>query len=75
VAPNTPPIARFTFSCSRLTCHFDGTGSSDADGTIDSYRWDFGDGTSARGGTADHSHAHAAAYPVTLTVTDNAGAT
>jgi hypothetical protein len=75
VAPNMPPTARFAFSCSGLTCHLDGTGSSDADGTIASYAWDFGDKTSARGSTADHTYAQGANYAVTLTVTDDAGAT
>jgi hypothetical protein len=75
VVPNTPPTARFTFRCSDLRCHFAGTGSSDADGTIANYAWDFGDGTSISGSSADHTYAYAASYAVTLTVTDNAGAT
>jgi predicted CxxxxCH...CXXCH cytochrome family protein len=75
VLPNMSPTARFTFSCSGLTCHFDGTGSSDADGSITSYAWDFGDGTSAGGSNADHTYAHAVGQVVTLTVTDNGGAT
>jgi predicted CxxxxCH...CXXCH cytochrome family protein len=75
VAPNTPPTARFTFSCSGLTCHFDGTGSSDDDRTIASYAWDFGDGSGVGGSTADHTYRHAAGYIVTLTVTNNNGAT
>ena len=53
---------------------FDGTGSTDPDGTITSYEWDFGDGST--GGTATPTHTYAADgnYTVTLTVTDDAGA-
>jgi hypothetical protein len=75
VQANTPPTARFMFICDGLTCHFDGTGSTDADGTIASYIWDFGDATSASGSTADHAYPLAAGYVVTLTVTDDGGAT
>jgi PKD repeat protein len=56
---------------------FDGTGSSDPDGTIDAYDWDFGDGTIAldAGPTPTHTYATANTFNVTLTVTDDAGAT
>jgi PKD repeat protein len=72
---NTPPLASFTFSCSALTCSVDGSSSSDPDGSIANYAWDFGDGTNGSGTTAAHSYSRAAAYTVILTVTDNAGAT
>ncbi|MEO1643969.1 MAG: PKD domain-containing protein, partial [Chloroflexota bacterium] len=54
---NTPPTADFTFLCSDLTCNFDGSGSSDSDGTINSYAWDFGDTTTAGGQTPSHTFA------------------
>ena len=55
---------------------FDGSGSTDSDGTVDSYAWDFGDNTAAgSGATPDHTYAAAGTYQVTLTVTDNKGAT
>lgn len=72
---NTPPNAAFTSNCSSLNCDFDGQSSSDNDGTIDSYSWDFGDGNSASGATPSHSYASSGTYNVTLTVTDNQGAT
>jgi hypothetical protein len=70
-----PPTARFAFSCSALMCSFDANGSSDTDGTIQSYTWNFGDGTSSSGIITAHSYAQSAAYLVTLMVTDNDGAT
>jgi PKD repeat protein/uncharacterized protein YjiK len=54
---------------------FDGSGSSDVDGTILSYDWDFGDGTSGSGATPVHAYAVAGTYTVVLTVTDNNGST
>ena len=75
IATNTPPIARFSFGCSALSCNFDASGSSDSDGTIDAYTWSFGDEASGSGRTAEHSYSVSGAYTVTLTVTDDTGAT
>src|SRR5207244_3004476 len=73
-APNQPPSAAFTSSCNGLACSFTDQ-SSDPDGTIATWRWDFGDG-SAAGTTRNPSHTYSAggSYTVTLTVTDNQGA-
>jgi PKD repeat protein len=73
--PNQPPTASFTSNCNLLTCSFDGGGSSDPDGTIASYAWDFGDGSTDTTNTATPSHTYSAEgpYTVTLTVTDNRG--
>jgi PKD repeat protein len=60
---------------SPLTVSFDGSGSGDADGTISSYRWSFGDGSSATGMTVDHTYNSAGQFTAVLTVTDNDGDT
>ncbi|MDH2423834.1 S8 family serine peptidase [Sphaerisporangium sp. TRM90804] len=74
---NQPPIARFADSCvgATLTCAFDGSSSTDADGTIVSYAWTFGDGGTATGATASHTYAVGGTYTVTLTTTDDGGET
>jgi hypothetical protein len=72
---NTPPIARFTFTCMASTCDFDGSGSADPDGGTLAYAWDFRDGNGGGGQSVSHTYGHAGAYTVTLTVTDNAGGT
>jgi serine protease len=65
------PTASFTSSCTDLSCSFDGSGSSDSDGNIVSYAWDFGDNSTGSGVTPSHTYAAAGTYDVTLTVTDN----
>jgi PKD repeat protein len=74
VQANTPPVARFTFSCSGLTCSFDGSSSADSDGSIAAHAWNFGDGAGGSGVIASHSYGLASSYTVTLTVTDDRGA-
>ncbi|SCL22600.1 Concanavalin A-like lectin/glucanases superfamily protein [Micromonospora rhizosphaerae] len=75
---NQPPVADLAPSCSGLVCTFSAAGSSDADGAIQDHRWDFGDGSTADTDsvpTTSHTYAAAGTYPVTLTVTDDRGAT
>lgn len=70
---NQPPTASFTFSCNDLTCDFDAS-SSDDDGTIDNYSWDFGDGETGNGVATSHNFGGDGTYVVELAVTDNQGA-
>ena len=72
---NDAPVAGFSFSCTDLDCGFT-DGSSDIDGTIAAWAWDFGDGATSPAQSPTHSYAAVdGTYTVTLTVTDNQGAT
>ncbi|WP_021599638.1 PKD domain-containing protein [Actinomadura welshii] len=71
--PNQTPNAAFTSNCDALDCAFNASGSSDPDGTIASYEWDFGDGETGTGATPEHAYDEAGTYTVKLTVTDNRG--
>lgn len=76
---NQSPVAGFTFAPTapqiNAWVQFDGTSSSDQDGSIANYAWDFGDGTTDSGSLIWHRFSNAGAFVVTLTVTDNDGAT
>ena len=74
VKPNVPPTASFTTSCDYLDCDFTST-STDLDGTVDGYAWDFGDGETGTGATPNHVYANPGTYTITLTATDNESAT
>ncbi|MBA8792666.1 PKD repeat protein [Friedmanniella endophytica] len=74
-APNQAPTAAFTSSTQNLAATFDGTGSSDPDGTVASYAWDFGDQSTGTGAKPSHTYTAAGTYTVKLTVTDDQGAT
>ncbi len=54
---------------------FDGSASSDADGTIVNFDWTFGDGTAGSGARPTHVYSSAGTYTVVLTVTDDSGRT
>ncbi|WP_259614120.1 PKD domain-containing protein [Microbacterium paraoxydans] len=70
---NALPTASFTVAASGLTVSADASASSDDDGTLRSYRWDWGDGTTGEGATTSHTYATAGTRTVTLTVTDDGG--
>jgi DNA-binding beta-propeller fold protein YncE len=75
IVPNQPPHATFTPATNGLTASFNAGGSTDSDGTVARYDWDFGDGTTAANGgaTPSHTFAKAGTYQVTVTETDNEG--
>jgi len=76
---NEPPLAVITVSEPQgkapLSITFSAADSSDPDGSIAAYLWDFGDGSSASGVTVEHSYTEAADYTVTLQVQDDGGET
>ncbi|MGB9135286.1 MAG: PKD domain-containing protein [Candidatus Bathyarchaeia archaeon] len=76
---NRSPVASFTESATSAptgtAIQFNASNSYDPDGTIVSYFWDFGDGTNGTGIFISHVYADDADYVVTLTITDNDGAT
>jgi PKD repeat protein len=74
-ATNQAPVASFTDSEAGLKASFDGTGSHDPDGSIASYAWTFGDGTSATSASPNHTYGATGDYTVSLTVTDDQGGT
>ena len=74
---NKPPVASATASVTSgsapLAVAFNGAGSSDPDGTVVAYDWNFGDFTTGSGAITSHTFTQPGTYPVTLTVTDNRG--
>ncbi|MBA3707762.1 MAG: PKD domain-containing protein, partial [Planctomycetes bacterium] len=77
-AGNQPPVARVsatpTSGTAPVSVAFDGSTSSDPDGSIASYAWNFGDGTTGSGASSSHTYSAAGSYTARLTVTDNGGA-
>jgi len=76
--PNQPPVARAGGPYSGSpgqAIQFNGAASTDPDGTVVSYAWTFGDGATGNGSQPTHAYSPVGTYTVTLTVTDNSGAT
>jgi len=71
---NLPPVANFTFTTNYLTATFTDT-STDPDGSVVAWSWNFGDGATSTLRDPVHTYAAAGTYNVTLTATDNDGAT
>jgi len=76
LAPTARILASSTVGYAALTVSFDANTSSDNDGQINGYAWDFDDGgATATGTTATHTFTEPGGYNVRLTVTDDDGAT
>ena len=72
-APNAAPTARIEQTFAGRTVAADGSTSTDADGSIVKYLWEFGDGTTAEGLKPMHTYTQAGTYLVTLAVQDDRG--
>ena len=72
---NAPPVAAFDFNCSAQECTFTDA-STDADGTVASWAWDFGDGNTSTEQSPVHTYVvtELTTFDVDLTVTDDDGA-
>ena len=78
VKPNEPPVADFSYSPAQPKAgekvKFDGSSSTDPDGQVVSWSWDFGDGKTGTGRTVEHAYDKEGQYKVCLTVKDDKGA-
>lgn len=77
VLEDAPPVAAFTVDppsgAVGAKLRFDASTSVDMDGTIATYRWDFGDNSTGQGKVSTHSYAREGTYTVSLTVKDRKG--
>jgi PKD repeat protein len=71
---NRSPVADFAWNCETLSCQFTDA-SRDEDGRVAGWSWQFGDGGSSTEANPTHEYSGPGTYTVTLTVTDNDGAT
>ena len=74
-APQAVTNVSAAFGTAPLEIIFSPEGSYDPDGTIVSYEWNFGDGSSGTGQSVNHTYTSTGTYLATLTVRDNNGAT
>lgn len=76
IVDNSAPIARFRMSPANVSRNvpvtFDASESSDPDGPIQSFDWDFGDGSKANGQVVTHRYGTHGTFQVKLTATDHA---
>ncbi|TML06455.1 MAG: PKD domain-containing protein [Actinobacteria bacterium] len=75
ITPDQGPQAKLDAVAAPATVPstFEGGASQDADGSVDTWSWDFGDGATETGHAATHAYAQPGTYMVTLTITDDEG--
>jgi DNA-binding beta-propeller fold protein YncE len=76
IAPDQSPLAAFTVPPGVIVgvpATFSGAASTDADGSVASWNWAFGDGRTATGMTASHTYTGAGTFNAQLNVVDNEG--
>jgi len=77
VVSNAPPLPSFSYNppnpLENQSVSFDASYSTDPDGSISSYAWNFGDGSTGSGKVVQHAYSSEGTYTVVLTVTDNDG--
>ena len=76
VIVNSAPVPKI--ECKKTACvdeiiSFSGTGSTDSDGDVASYSWNFGDGESGTGAVVEHSYFRSGVYQATLAIDDGRG--
>ncbi|MBT1444077.1 M4 family metallopeptidase [Shewanella sp. JM162201] len=72
--PNQAPVSDFSAANTGALYNFTST-ATDADGNVVAWSWDFGDGETGSGESVSHQYLVSGSYTVTLTVTDDDGAT
>lgn len=72
-AENHSPVAHFTQTVSGRTVTVDAGASTDADGNVIDYLWEFGDGTTATGPKVTHTYTQPGTYLTTLAIRDDQG--
>lgn len=70
--PNLTPATDFVMGVTGLLVYLDASATADVDGTVATYSWDFGDGTTGTGIYTDHTYT-AGTYTITLSATDDTG--
>ena len=75
VHPTSVANSNTTSGTAPLAVNFDSSGSTDPDGSITTYAWNFGDSSTGTGSAVSHTYAAAGTYNAVLTVTDNESAT
>lgn len=74
LAANAGPVPSFTSAMDGMTVQVNGLGSSDPDGSIVAYSWNWGDGSpDSTGATATHTYGSVGTRTISLTVTDDRG--